>query len=44
MSEQLQVPMVDLQTVQIDAETLKSLPPKLVYRKKSFRSSGTTAR
>jgi type II secretion system protein E len=33
MSEQLSVPMVDLQSIQIDPETLKSLPPKLVHRK-----------
>ena len=33
MSEQLSIPMVDLSTVTIDVETLRSLPPKLVYRK-----------
>ena len=33
MSEQLSVPMVDLTQVEIDIETLKSLPPKLVHRK-----------
>jgi len=34
MSEQLAIPMVDLSNVQIDAETLRSLPAKLVYRKR----------
>ncbi|HUS90446.1 MAG TPA: ATPase, T2SS/T4P/T4SS family [Phycisphaerae bacterium] len=33
MSEQLGVPLVDLSQVEIDLETLKSLPPKLVHRK-----------
>ncbi len=33
MSEQLAIPMVDLAEVEIDLETLRSLPPKLVYRK-----------
>jgi len=33
MSEQLAVPMVDLNEVEIDVETLRSLPPKLVHRK-----------
>jgi len=33
MSEQLAVPMVDLNEVDIDLETLRSLPPKLVHRK-----------
>ena len=33
MSEQLAIPMVDLTKVEIDLETLRSLPPKLVYRK-----------
>jgi general secretion pathway protein E/type IV pilus assembly protein PilB len=33
MSEQLGVPMVDLTEVEIDVETLRSLPPKLVHRK-----------
>jgi len=33
MSEQLGIPMVDLADVQIDVETLRSLPPKLVYRR-----------
>ena len=34
MSEQLGIPMVDLSEVDIDIETLRSLPAKLVYRKK----------
>jgi type II secretion system protein E len=33
MSEQLAVPMVDLNEVDIDLETLRSLPPRLVHRK-----------
>ena len=33
LSEQLAMPVVDLSTVEIDVETLRSLPPKLVYRK-----------
>jgi general secretion pathway protein E/type IV pilus assembly protein PilB len=33
MSEQLAIPMVDLGSVNIDVETLRSLPAKLVYRK-----------
>ncbi len=33
MSEQLAIPMVDLSSVKIDVETLRSLPAKLVYRK-----------
>ncbi len=33
MSEQLSVPMVDLSEMEIDKETLQSLPPKLVHRK-----------
>ncbi len=33
LSEQLAIPMVDLQNVTIDVETLRSLPAKLVYRK-----------
>ncbi|MGB2822211.1 MAG: type II secretion system ATPase GspE [Phycisphaerae bacterium] len=33
MSEQLAVPMVDLNEVEIDVETLRSLPAKLVHRK-----------
>jgi len=33
ISEQLGIPMVDLSDVTIDVETLRSLPPKLVYRR-----------
>jgi len=33
MSEQLSIPMVDLDAVQIDVDTLRSLPARLVYRK-----------
>ncbi len=33
MSEQFAIPMVDLSSVTIDVETLRSLPAKLVYRK-----------
>jgi len=33
LSEQLAMPMVDLSSVTIDIETLRSLPAKLVYRK-----------
>jgi len=33
ISEQYGIPMVDLSDVQIDVETLRSLPPKLVYRR-----------
>ena len=33
MAEQLSMPMVDLSSVEIDVETLRSLPAKLVYRK-----------
>ena len=33
MSEQLAIPLVDLSTITIDTEILRSLPPKLVYRK-----------
>ena len=33
IGEQLGMPMVDLDSVQIDVETLRSLPAKLVYRK-----------
>ncbi len=33
MSEQFAVPMVDLNEVEIDVETLRSLPPRLVHRK-----------
>jgi len=44
MSEQLAVPMVDLTEMEIDVETLKSLPPKLVHRKRIVplsRENGT---
>ncbi|MBS3820398.1 MAG: type II/IV secretion system protein [Planctomycetes bacterium] len=34
MSEQLDLPVVDLDGMEIDVETLRSLPAKLVYRKK----------
>ena len=33
MSEQLSIPIVDLTTVTIDVDTLRSMPAKLVYRK-----------
>jgi general secretion pathway protein E/type IV pilus assembly protein PilB len=33
LSDQLGIPMIDLSEVQIDVETLRSLPAKLVYRK-----------
>ncbi|MGC9453919.1 MAG: type II secretion system ATPase GspE [Phycisphaerae bacterium] len=33
MGEQLAIPLVDLSTAEIDVETLRSLPPKLVFRK-----------
>ncbi len=33
MSEELAIPIVDLASITIDVETLRSLPPKLVYRK-----------
>jgi general secretion pathway protein E/type IV pilus assembly protein PilB len=33
LSEQLSIPMVDLRDVEIDVETLRSLPSRLVYRK-----------
>ncbi|MBE3069276.1 MAG: type II/IV secretion system protein, partial [Planctomycetes bacterium] len=33
LGEQLAIPLIDLSTVQIDVETLRSLPAKLVYRK-----------
>jgi len=33
MSEELSIPLVDLSEVEIDVETLRSLPAKLVYRK-----------
>jgi len=44
LSEQLAIPMVDLTKVTIDVETLKSLPAKLVHRKRLVpvgRSNGT---
>ena len=44
MSEQLAIPMVDLSTVQVDVETLRSMPAKLIYRKNLVpisRSNGT---
>ena len=34
MSEQLAIPLVDLHSVQIDVETLRSLPSRLVYKKR----------
>ena len=34
MSEQLHLPLVDLQDVTIEAETLRALPAKIVYRKR----------
>jgi len=34
ISEQLAIPMVDLESVEIDVETLRSMPAKLVYRKR----------
>ncbi len=33
MSEELSIPLMDLSKVEIDVETLRSLPAKLVYRK-----------
>ncbi|MFP4139235.1 MAG: type II secretion system ATPase GspE [Phycisphaerae bacterium] len=33
LSEQLAIPLVDLRDVEIDVETLRSLPSRLVYRK-----------
>jgi len=44
MSDQLSIPLVDLSDVEIDVETLRSLPAKLVYRKNLVpvsRSDGT---
>jgi general secretion pathway protein E/type IV pilus assembly protein PilB len=44
LSEQLAIPLVDLSTVTVDVETLRSLPPKLVYRKNLIpisRDNGT---
>jgi len=34
MSEQLGIPMVDLSSVEVDVETLRSMPAKLVHRKR----------
>jgi general secretion pathway protein E/type IV pilus assembly protein PilB len=34
MGEQLSIPMVDLSSAEIDVETLRSLPARLVYRKR----------
>jgi general secretion pathway protein E/type IV pilus assembly protein PilB len=34
MSEQLDLPLIDLDSTDIDVETLRSLPARLVYRKK----------
>ena len=34
MAEQLHLPLVDLQDVTIEAETLRALPAKIVYRKR----------
>ena len=33
MSEQLSIPLVDLSTVEVDVDTLRRLPAKLLYRK-----------
>ncbi len=44
MSEHLHIPMVNLESVTIDPETLRALPSKVVYRKKLVpisRSNGT---
>ncbi len=44
MSEQLHIPMANLEDVTIDAETLRALPSKVVYRKKLVpisRTNGT---
>ena len=44
MSEQLAIPMIDLASVQVDVEVLRSMPAKLVYRKNLVpisRSNGT---
>src|SRR5437667_3573011 len=44
MSEQLHMPLVSLTDVTIDAQTLRALPPKLVYRKRLVpisRTNGT---
>jgi type II secretion system protein E len=44
MSEQLHLPLVNLEKTTIDPETLRALPPKIVYRKRVFpiaRFNGT---
>src|SRR5437667_8653390 len=41
MSEQLHMPLVSLTDVTIDAQTLRALPPKLVYRKRLVPISQT---
>jgi general secretion pathway protein E len=44
MSEQLSIPMIDLSSVTIDVETLRAMPPKLVYKKNIVpisRNNGT---
>lgn len=44
MSEQLHLPLVNLEEIEISPETLKELPPKIVYRKRLVpisRTNGT---
>lgn len=44
MSEHLHIPMVNLEEITIEPETLRSLPPKVIYRKKLVpisRANGT---
>src|SRR5512136_961230 len=44
MSEQLHLPLVNLAEVTIDPETLRALPPKIIYRKRLVpisRENGT---
>lgn len=41
MAKELQVPLVDLSDVEIDAETLRALPSKMVYRKRLVPISRT---
>ncbi len=41
MAEQLQIPLVDLTDISIDAEILRSLPSKVVYRKRLIPISRT---
>jgi general secretion pathway protein E len=44
MSEQFRLPLVDLSDISIDPQTLRSLPPKVVYRKRLVpisRENGT---